>query len=130
MQTLLPLTRAADHIPGGPSIGPRVHLSSAAPQMGGAAFITAQCLAPTCHCSCQTSPLFHVIKHLSLLLLFLLPLHPQSQKGPFQRVLSVCILQVPSFIHCFVNGYDFNLYSDMMDMSLSGLWALVMDREA
>ena len=129
MRTPPPLTCAADHIPGGPSIGPRVHLSSAAPQTGGAAFSTAQCPAPTGHCSCQTSPLFHVIKHLSLLL-FLLLLHPQSHKGPFHPVLSVCILQVPNFIRCFVYGYDFSLYSDTMDMSLSRLQELVMDRKA
>ena len=116
--------------PGGPSVSPRAHLSPDAPQMGGAVFITAQCPAPSCHCSCWTSPLFHIIKHLSPLLLFLLLLHPQPQKGPFQSVLSVHILQVPSFIHCLVYGYGFNLYSDMVDMSLSRLRELVMDREA
>ena len=40
------------------------------------------------------------------------------------------ILQAPNFIRRFVYGYGFSLYSDTMDMSLSRLQELVMDREA
>ena len=40
------------------------------------------------------------------------------------------ILQAPNFIRRVVYGYGFSLYSDTMDMSLSRLQELVMDREA